>query len=97
MRNISAVVTFLSFCLLAAFIFTIVDNIMFPNNTPNILKAQAKTNECKIYHDKAKELAEKSAKDLPPGITMDFDPRIAESNASIAYSQIYNNCWRWGE
>lgn len=97
MRNISAVVTFLIFCLLAAFIFTIVDNIMFPNNTPNILKAQAKTNECKIYHDKAKELAEKSAKDLPDGQTIYFDPRMAKSNSSIAYSQIYRNCKEWGE
>lgn len=47
---------------------------------------------CKVYYDKAKELAEKGTEDLPQGITMDFDPRVVKANLSVAYSQIYKNC-----
>lgn len=61
-------------------------------------EAQEKSQDsCKVYSDKAKELAEKSERDLPAGITIYFDPRIAESNDSIAYSQIYRNCKEYGE
>lgn len=52
---------------------------------------------CKIYYDKAKELAEKSIEELPQGQTIGFDPRIAKANSSIAYSQIYKNCRVYGE
>ncbi|MEK7503098.1 MAG: hypothetical protein AAB556_01480 [Patescibacteria group bacterium] len=63
---------------------------------PPPVMAQQNQNVCKTYYDKAKELAEKGAEDLA-GQVVDFDPRIAKSKASIAYSQIYRNCKEWGE
>ena len=67
-------------------------NTMVNNNA----SAQSSTS-CKIYYDKAKELAEKGAEDLPQGITMDFDPRVSKATSSIAYNQIYRNCKKYGE
>ena len=72
--------------MMAAFILAISDAV-----------AQGKPeNPCKIYYDKSIELANESTKDLPPGQTVDFDPRVAKSNSSIAYSWIYKNCKEYG-
>jgi hypothetical protein len=76
-------------------IYSIVGRGYIPFGPPPVL-AQSK-DQCKIYYDKAKELAEESVEPLPPGQTVDFDPRIAKSNSSIAYSQIYRNCKKYGE
>ena len=91
-------------CLALAFLFFI---MYFFSNTPifpgppsafaSAIAQKKETDYCKIYNNKAIELAEESAKDLPPDTTMDFDPRMAKSNSSIAYSQIYQNCKQYAE
>ena len=83
---------------ISAFIVVTLIFVIAIINMLNFENAAAQSSEkCKIYHDKAIELAEKGVEDLPQGITMDFDPRMAKSNASIAYSQIYRNCREYGE
>ena len=59
-------------------------------------KAQI-VSSCQTYYDKAIKLADESVEPLPPGQTVDFDPRMAKSNSSIAYSQIYKNCKKYME
>lgn len=67
------------------------------NMSKNALAQPHVSVQCKFYYDKAKQLAEESVEPLPQGITIDFDPRVAKSNSSIAYSQLYRNCKEWGE
>jgi len=90
------VLIFLICAFVGAFMITIIERGPFG---PLPAQAQQNQNTCKIYYDKAKELAEKGAEDLPSGGAqiVDFDPRVAKSNASIAYSQIYKNCREYDE
>lgn len=80
--------------ILAVFLWNTTTKLLF--EPPQAL-AQQKIDNCQFYYDKAKQLAEESAEDLPQGITTDFDPRMAKSNSSIAYSWLYKNCKKYGE